>query len=60
MWCRSSSMWRYTEKKSESSIQDIPIGFPVDSEKLGNLKNKIKNESETRSKQKAFAQEDKT
>ena len=46
------------EKKSESSIQDIPIGFPVDSEKLRDLKNKIKNESETRSKQKAFAQED--
>jgi hypothetical protein len=48
------------EKKPESSIQNIPIGFPVDSEKLRDLKNKIKNEheTETRSKQKAFVQED--
>ena len=34
------------EQVTENSIQDIPIGFPVDAEKLKDLKKKIKKEDE--------------
>lgn len=49
-----NSQW----KISEGPIQDIPIGFPVDKEKLKILKNKIKNDNEKTCDKIAFIQED--
>jgi hypothetical protein len=41
----------------ENSIQEIPIGYPVDEEKLKDLKKKIKKEDEKNDYENEFVQE---
>ena len=43
----------------EGSVQEIPIGFPVDAEKLKDLKKKIKKEDEKMDDENVSVQEDK-
>jgi hypothetical protein len=42
----------------ESSIHEVPIGFPVDKEKLKDLKKKLKNEDEKKDNENVSIQED--
>jgi anti-sigma28 factor (negative regulator of flagellin synthesis) len=42
----------------ENSIQDIPIGYPVDAEKFKDLKKKIKKEDQNMDNEKVSMQED--